>query len=80
MINLQAKRIRVSVMPRNSKGQRKKYQSVLAKQFCSKRRRRKFPGRKEFDADEKHVLASSELGSRFSQKQEWPEKFKMLLR
>jgi hypothetical protein len=79
MINLQGKRIRVSVMPRNSKGQRKKYQSVLATQFCSKMRR-KFQGRKEFDADEKHVLASSELGSWFSRKQQWPEKFKVLQR
>jgi hypothetical protein len=56
-------------MPRKSKGQRKNNSL-----FCSKRRR-KFPDRKEFDADEKQVLASSDLGSWFSQEQQWPEKF-----
>ena len=57
-------------MPRKSKGQRKN-----TSPFCSKRKRRKFPDRKEFDADEKQVLASSDLGSWFSQEQQGPEKF-----
>jgi endogenous inhibitor of DNA gyrase (YacG/DUF329 family) len=57
-------------MPRKSKGQRKN-----TSPFCSKRKRRKFPDLKEFDADEKQVLASSDLSSWFSQEQQWTEKF-----
>jgi hypothetical protein len=43
--------------------------------FCSKRKRKKSFWQMEFDTNKKRVLADSDLGSWFSQDQQWSEQF-----